>query len=96
MKLAGHQDDPPPGHGLAQALLEPAGEDQHAAGIEEAQDGSHDELGVTEPEQGEQGLADSGEEHGADEGPGHGAGKGEVVVGGGEATGDIMSGRAVD
>jgi hypothetical protein len=59
---------------------EAPGEDEQTGGIEEPQDDSDDELGMLEPDQGNNGLGEPGQQHRADECPGDGARECEVVI----------------
>lgn len=96
MKLACHQKHPPPGDGDAQCPGQGPGEVVETCGVEEAQDGANDELGIGEASEIDERLTRAGEEDGADEGARDGTGEGEMVVGGLEAGIDIVGRRAVD
>ena len=96
MELARLEQHVPPCHTGAVGAAEIASKDVHASSVEEPEDGPHDELGVLEANEGDNGLGKSGQEDGADKGAGDGAGEGEVVVGGGEPVMDVGGRGAVN
>ena len=95
MELAHGQHGPPPRRGPARGGSQRILEDQQGRGVEQAQHGADDQLRVSEPDEGDDGLAEPREDHGPDKGAGHGAREGEVVVGLLEAAGDVGRRRAV-
>ena len=73
-----------------------SGEHEERGGIEESQDGSHDELGMLEPYESNDGLCKSSQQDRTYESPGNSAWKGEVVIGAGQLVEDIRGWCSVD
>lgn len=96
MKLGDEHYRPPPCHAVSICRGQCISKDQEAAGIEGAQDGPDNELGVLEAGEGDKGLADAREEDSTDKSTGDNTGEGEVVVGGGQAVVDVGDGSGVD
>lgn len=96
MELTRHKPNPPPRNTVPIRPPQIPLHDQQAHPIEQPQHTPNHQLGVPEPHDRDNRLADPREEDRAEERPGHRAGEGEVVVGAGQAGADVRGGGAVD